>query len=440
MNKSFLLLILLMITFWGCNSDDDEFDQADPPKKLEVISGNNQIGFPGHQLTDTIKIRIVPNKIEDLNKYWHEVDGSISRLSSQLKIVDNEIHINLVWTLRNYFDGDPNLKIYLFGCERQQKWWLCEPLETIVINAKFKGYWDLVFENPDKNIHRPGDFYDIHFSDDKNGIVVGDYHTSYLKTKNGGDSWEFDNVIDRNLYQLHFTDPLNGIAIGTNNYAYFTSDGGQSFQFRDWNPPIIGHLGSADYFMLSTDNILSVGKEGKLTKSIDSGKSWITYEELPIKSWFYSLVSPDGINCYACGELGRVVKSTDSGNTWVQQNVETNYNLKEIWFWDKENGFAGGDQGCLVKTTNGGKDWKLIKTGITSSIIGIYFANKNTGYLVSDKGEIARSVDGGVNWRFIWSENQDIFNVYKLNKVYFKMPYLFGVEESNVYRCFLGDD
>ena len=69
MNKHCLLPFLLWITLWGCDSGVD-FELADPPQKVEVLSGNNQLGFPGYELSDAIEIKIIPNKLEDLEKYW----------------------------------------------------------------------------------------------------------------------------------------------------------------------------------------------------------------------------------------------------------------------------------------------------------------------------------------------------------------------------------
>jgi Uncharacterized protein related to plant photosystem II stability/assembly factor len=176
-----------------------------------------------------------------------------------------------LWELK-FEDANQKTTMSLYSINGAYK-----PIATIEINAFIKTPWKLIFTDTG-NTFGSGDFLDIHFSDDKNGIVIGDYFNGNAKTTDGGNTWNFVDKFRHDMFSLTLYDNLNGFVEVTNNWAYFTNDGGNTFFEGDWTPPMIGHRGSNDFLMIDKNTIYSVGNKGAIAKSIDSGKTWETVE------------------------------------------------------------------------------------------------------------------------------------------------------------------
>ena len=350
-----------------------------------------------------------------------------SWLSSKSYIKNNKLYISALWQL-NYKTSTQELKFYLtVKCGQDSYPSNCEIFDSLSFTASIKQPWLPVYSGDSWSL------YDMHFSDEANGIAVGDrpFSSGYLKTMDGGLTWT-ETTNDRNdLYQLSFCGNDTGIVIVTNNYAYFTNDGGQSFYQGEWSPPIIGHLSSTDYFMQNSKTILSVGTWGTITKSVDGGKSWNTYQGFSFINCLNSITCPSQNVCYACGEIGKVVKILDGGETWFEQEILINNYLKTIYFTDVNYGFAAGQYGALIRTTDGGINWEIIKTGLRFTIIEIHFYTRDLGYIVSTSGEIGKTQDGGETWTLI---NKDNYGVSDLNKACFKGNSILGLQDGSIYR------
>jgi photosystem II stability/assembly factor-like uncharacterized protein len=262
-------------------------------------------------------------------------------------------------------------------------------------------------------------FRDMFFSDAMNGIAVGDFNPGQAVTSDGGVTWNFVNTVRTDYYQLEFCNKDTGLVVVTNNYAYFTNDGGKSFQSGPWTPPIAGHLSSSDYFMVNRDVIYSVGSPGKITKTVDGGKSWTTYAGFNFINRLKSITCPGANTCYACGEAAKIVKTSDGGNSWKEQPVLLNNNLEKVFFIDNNFGFAAGQYGALVRTTDGGNNWTIIPTRLRFDIIEIRFFNRDLGFIVSYSGEIAKTTDGGLTWQTVVGNS---YGVSSLNKAFIKDP------------------
>lgn len=429
MNK-IQLIFTALIFFIGCKKDNETISKSiEPPKGIAIISGNNQKGYPYEPLNDSILIKITANKSEYLTKYSYHFKISDIRVSipSRAYIIGNDLYISASWQLNSKKDVQ-ELKFYLTeNCNVANNSVNCKIIDSLIIKALIKQPWTNSF---------PGDswpLYDMHFSDENTAIVIGDlpFSTGYLKTTNGGLTWDNVNNRRKDLYKLSFCDKDTGIVIVTNNYAYYTSNGGQSFYTGEWTPPFIGHLSSSDYFMLSSKKIVTVGRNGAIAKSVDAGKSWETYKGFTFTNALYSVTCPSNEIWYACGEIGKVVKTIDGGETWFEENVLLNNYLKIIYFLDNDFGFAGGEKGALIRTTDGGKNWNIISTGLKFTIIEIYFTSKDIGYIVSSVGEISKTDDGGKTWHQI---NKDNYGVYSLNNVCFQGNIIWGLQGGSIYK------
>lgn len=433
--KNTIFLLGLIFVIIGCEKKEAPGPLTiDPPKEITLIKGDNQKGYPGFMLPDSIVIKVTLNKLEDLKSYsyYFKTDyGNWTQTRSY--VINNVLYITAFWRLNSQKEMQES-KFYLTEkCEVNYYPSNCRKIDSLTIRASTKRPWVETFSGAG------GILYDMHFSDDKNGIVIGNlaFSTGYLQTGDGGQTWNFTNNYRKDLYQLSFSDPDTGLVIVTNNWAYFTNDGGKSFHEEEWSPSIIGHRSSSDYFMLNRKTIYSVGVKGTITKSVNGGKTWEKYQGFTFINGLYSITCPVNEVCYACGEVGKVVKTSDSGKNWIEQKVMLNNYLKRIYFLNSNFGFAGGQYGALIRTTDGGENWEIISSGLRYPIIEIYFSSKDVGYIVSSSGEIGKTEDGGITWFLINKEN---YGVNDLNKVFIKEHVLWGLQGGSIYKYDLSNE
>jgi photosystem II stability/assembly factor-like uncharacterized protein len=434
MKNKYLIIVGFIVFLLGCEKDKEpHITPINPPKSITIVSGNNQIGYPSEYLSDSIVLEITPENIDDLNNYsyYFKSKDYFASVYSYDTILDSKMYVYAKWQL-NSSEESQELTFFLNEkCDDYHNH--CNKIDSILISASIKSPWKSVFSGAN------GTLYDIHFSDVNNGVLVGDlpFGSGYFKTNDGGITWSTVANNRNDLYQLSFADSDTGIVIVTNNWAYFTSNGGKSFYQVDWSPPIIGHQSSSDYFMFNSKEIFTVGGNATIAKSIDGGKSWLTYEGFSFKNYLYDITCVDKNTCYACGSIGKVVKTSDGGETWNEREILLNNYLKKIYFLDKDYGFSAGQYGALVRTINGGESWEIIKTGLRFTIIEIYFYNRDLGYIVSTSGEIGKTNDGGLTWEVL---NKDNYGVYELRKVIFKNNAILGLQGGSIYKYELSNE
>jgi photosystem II stability/assembly factor-like uncharacterized protein len=418
---------IIMIFSQSCKKKEVP-TQIVAPKEIAVVSGNDQYGYPGDTLYDSIVIKISAYNSEDLQHYSYYFktsdDGALTL--KRLNQIVGDLYVSADWKLSSK-PTQQELKFYLTErCAQKELTSECKIIDSLSIRAFIKDPWKKVFAGGSYML------YDIYFSDETDGIAVGDlpYNTGYLKTNDGGNTWNIVSNIRHDLFQLSFSDKDTGIVIVTNNYAYFTDNGGKSFYMGDWVPPIVGDFSSSDYLMQTAKTIFTVGRYGSIAKSIDRGKSWKTYNGFSYLNWLRSIACPSNEVCFACGEMGKVVKTLNGGETWSEQEVLNTNNLKKIYFLDENFGFAGGENGALIRTIDGGKTWETILSKLKFTIIGICFLSRDIGYIISESGEIGKTIDGGLTWSVI---NKNNYGVDELKKVIIKDKTIWGLQYGSIF-------
>jgi photosystem II stability/assembly factor-like uncharacterized protein len=425
MTRPFVLAVLMVISAISCKKKDDPSTIPATPVekgKMELVSGDGQIGTPGMHLYDSIVIKITPNKPGDEKHYTYSFKTINSGyIIANAYMVNGSYYVKGTWEVGG--DATEQATFYLYADCKQLT---CSPLDSLTIHATVASPWDPVF----KNTGSYGQFWDLHFSDAKHGIVVGDGSESYITTDDGGATWTSKNAIRSDFYQLAFSGGDTGIAIVASNNAYFTNDGGATFTSGPWTPPTSGNR-SSTYCMLNKDTIFSVGVQGQIAKSVDGGASWKHYTGFNFINTLNSICNIDGKTLFACGQAGMVIRTTDGGETWQEQPVQVNNNLQKIYFLNTNVGFAAGEYGAMIRTVNGGRNWTVINTGLHFSILQIRFFSDNTGYIVSAAGEISKTIDGGVTWQPIVIADNGVFS---LNKVCIKdSTIVFALQNNDVY-------
>ena len=181
----------------------------------------------------------------------------------------------------------------------------------------------------------------VFFLNRDKGFTVGTDGT-LLKTGNGGSSWEVvpldwikflpeslieKGVIAINLWDIFFSDESSGWIVGDNGAVLHTSDGG-----KQWAVSQIGsypHLFSV--FFKSKKEGWAVGQNGFFIKTDDGGRSW---KNVPVKTEesLYG-ISMRGDYGVIVGDHGAMIKTNDGGATWLNE-IDLNLPPQLPWLSD----------------------------------------------------------------------------------------------------------
>jgi len=101
---------------------------------------------------------------------------------------------------------------------------------------------------------------------------------------------------------------------------------------------------------------------------------------------------------FMVGINGRILRSIDSGKKWqVVYNDPKFRTFNTLFFYDSKTGFAGGDEGLLLKTTDGGVSWDIVTTSLgIVPVFKLHFNGLKGNAILGSS--IAYTEDGGVNW------------------------------------------
>jgi len=121
---------------------------------------------------------------------------------------------------------------------------------------------------------------------------------------------------DKPFLDLHFFDQRNGIVVGAYNLVFATEDGGAHWspiQHRVDNPQ-----GFHWYALKARANVLlMVGEQGQVVRSDDRGRTFRRLE-LPYKGSFFAAELVDSDRMVVAGLRGNVWRTDDRGGRWTQ--------------------------------------------------------------------------------------------------------------------------
>lgn len=240
----------------------------------------------------------------------------------------------------------------------------------------------------------------VQFTDALTGYIANGQNNDYMKTTDGGTTW---NTIPKPSIdfcdQIFFTDNNTGYAFSTDDYDVGkiakTTDGGLHWSIIENEA---SHKLSA---MIKHQNrLFACGTGGLIMESVDMEEFNVVQEGL-FRGKLNDMLFLDSNTAIAVGEAGSIVKTTDKCASWTRLESGTSGRLWGITKTPSGNLFAVGDHNILLKSIDGGSSWALITGGFNTGANNfgeILFVDDNVGFIAKDG--LFSTTDGGVNWTY----------------------------------------
>jgi len=197
---------------------------------------------------------------------------------------------------------------------------------------------------------------DIFFvSPQKGWIVTEDTHI--LTTEDGGKTWQVQfNDEEYILKAVSFSDADHGWAVGEYGYIYYTGDGGKTwekqagyFDINDETGDLEGGTSLYDVVAVDSNNAWAVGLDGKVIKTVDSGKTWQELDTGFPKAPLFT-IAYDGVDSIIIGGKGACFFSRDQGHVWEKARFDPQ--IEYSWIYgiaplSPLRFVAGGENGAI---------------------------------------------------------------------------------------------
>ena len=243
------------------------------------------------------------------------------------------------------------------------------------------------------------DLKSIHFPASSIGYIAGDFggYGGYLKTTDGGNTWNSELITFAPFQSIHFANADTGAAVGYNIY-FRTTDGGAT-----WSNPAPPSSYTHDVWSFTNNRVL-IGSGFNLYKSFNGGSSWAGQSDTASFEDFYFLDQSTGYSVGWDGTFnyrGVISKTTDQGATWSHTFLPNYSTLSSVNFPSANVGYAVGSN-RVVKTGDGGNTWNFLNVDSTWYYTDVYFSSNTLGHVVgqTDLGfpVIISTNDGGNTW------------------------------------------
>jgi photosystem II stability/assembly factor-like uncharacterized protein len=246
-------------------------------------------------------------------------------------------------------------------------------------------------------------FYDIYFTDDNHGWIVGANGT-VLKTVNGGNDWEvIYTETDKDLQEVLFWNENAGLIVCDDGSLLKTLNGGEHWYNISTDCSYVYDL---DYH---SGHAWLLADSGKVLHSSNFGFSWQTVYDNP-DIHLNTISFADADHGWATGYdhsglylKGVTIRTIDRGYSWQADTLEPWQTGGDIIFLDESTGYLTTSWRYVFKTENGGDSWDSIHPGGTFST-EMFFLDEDHGWLhctgeggPCDQHEYCTQ-DGGITW------------------------------------------
>lgn len=266
-----------------------------------------------------------------------------------------------------------------------------------------------------------GMLHDVYFTNNQNGLVVGD-NGLMLVTTDGGKTWE--------KMEVDMRPPGAGQRPGRRPGAGGGPPGaGGGPPGEGGGPPAGFGFGGGGpsplYNIYFVDENLGFITGGRATilKTEDGGKTWSRKRAMSgtpgrdgnpgrLRANLMGIQMISETTGFIAGSENTILKTTDGGETWIGSSErarvgETRNNLENIWFVSPTTGWVIGSFGTLLHTADGGETWEKRDPGFDNNLFGIHFLDENTGWISGQEGLILHTTDGGATWNQQKNESYD---------------------------------
>jgi len=249
---------------------------------------------------------------------------------------------------------------------------------------------------------------DIQCIDQQLGWAVGGGYNGFIcKTTDGGNNWFIqDTVKRRSVNCIFFTDPSHGWVCGGSSAGFLrTADGGDTWD--SISSPYVIYL--RDF--VDSLNGWAFGQGGSILHTADGGLTWVNMFPEHVDSClldFVDLYHGWGLIVSRVSEYEQwfwVIHTTDGGHSWEPQlsifnNQDGNSAIGPLMMLNQNTGWIGkweSRKASVLHTTDGGKSWldqPLPFIG-DKSIADMEFINEKVGWAVGTGGLLLRTKNGG---------------------------------------------
>lgn len=278
-------------------------------------------------------------------------------------------------------------------------------------------------------------WHDVRFTDSLRGFVVGE-HGSFLRTTDGGDTWERDSIGSALHFLSAASSPATGriVAAGESGYLYHSDDTGRTWTNaasgiattlrgasfdgaagvvagdagRAFHSPDGGSAwydvptGLADDF---TAAAISGGLDGAGNVFVTAGPSVRAFLEQPApppapdyaltRTWPTpqptNAVAIAGPAIWVAGDSGYVAFAAYGDPSLTERSLPVPDRLRAIAPIDSQRIYVAGDGGAIWHTADAGLTWYRQLTGDTHDLYAIAFTGSGRGFAVGNGGTILRT-------------------------------------------------
>ncbi len=240
----------------------------------------------------------------------------------------------------------------------------------------------------------------IQFIGQSVGWMIAGY--SILKTTDGGTSWSEQVNLGNYMFDLCFTDDQHGWVVGEVGLIYATTNGGAT-----WTRQSVG-IGAYSYTYLNRVHFIDamtgwiVGWDGLILRTTDGGNHWAQGAS-GISARLNGLSFVNASAGWAVGTGGTIIYTTDGGSSWSSNSIGSSYSLTAIDMassgigWAVGGDYDGGGGAGIFKTADDGMSWHQVFTP-SQLLGGVSFANEKNGWAVGTYGYVCHTTDGGTTW------------------------------------------
>jgi photosystem II stability/assembly factor-like uncharacterized protein len=344
---------------------------------------------------------------------WERLASGCSATISDLCIVDSGIawfigtdgsvmkstDLAESWQIQFY---DPNMSFsQMCFSDNKHGWVIGRDYNEFIRTNDGGNSWDTI------EIPNSYELFDLFFTDSLKGWMsmsdLGDQKIA--KTSDGGNSWELVGEVYGQLLSVFFTDQDHGWFVGNSNtvplrwgWAYFTNDGGDTWNAIDFHDDHLWGDIKNIYFTDRWHGWLA-GTEGMLSCTSDGGQNWeVICTSDDVSGIFNDILFMDDLNGWAVGGnfypfQSHILHTEDGGNTWTRQG-DINHIPLSIFFIDLHRGWMIGDPSladyttAILRTTDGGSNWvtQYSQDYHEGMFSDIYFKNSMKGWAVGQGG------------------------------------------------------